>query len=56
MKTGSVIIWSWNALKFTESVDPAMINNGAVSPMTRAMVSTMPPALKGTTILIGLLG
>ena len=55
MKTGRVIIWSLNRLKFVESVDPAMISSGAVSPMTRAMASVTPvmiPAMAvGSTTL-----
>ena len=51
MNTGSVIIRPSNRLKFAESVMPAMISSGAVSPMTRAMASvtpvTMPPSAVG---------
>ena len=45
-EAGSVIIWSLNRLKFVESVDPAMISSGAVSPMTRAMASVMPVMIR----------
>ena len=42
MKTGRVVIRSANRLKFSESVKPAMISSGAVSPMTRATASVTP--------------
>ena len=42
VNTGRVIICSLNGLKFTESVLPAMISNGAVSPITRAMPIVIP--------------
>ena len=55
MNTGSVIIRSANRLVFTESVEPAMISSGAVSPMTRAMASVtpvmMPASAVGSTTL-----
>ncbi len=56
MNTGRVVIRSSKRLKFTESVRPAMISSGAVSPMTRAMASmtpvTMPLIAVGSTTLV----
>ena len=50
MNTGRVIIRSANRLVFTESVEPAMISSGAVSPITRATASVMPVMMPASAV------